>query len=151
MDTTALAKKILGMVPFAATIGVEVVEATPTAATCTLAFRPDLGNHVGTPHAGVVFSLAESCSGAVAGAMLGDKLMSGLIVVLKSTSIRYRRPVAGAATATAKLLGDPAEIIAAIESEGRADFDIEVHIVGENGGDGAFGTFTWAARGGKIG
>lgn len=147
MDTTKIAKQILGMVPFAGTIGVVVEAASHTEATCTMAFRPDIGNHVGTPHAGALFTLGESCSGALMAAVLGDLIMSqGLLVVLKEATVRYRKPVNGDAHAVATMAMTAAEIRAAVEADGRIDVPVDVHVTDHEGGEGTTIAFLWAVR-----
>jgi uncharacterized protein (TIGR00369 family) len=146
MDTTAFAQKVISSIPFVGLVDITVESAGPEQAVATMPWRTPIGNHVGTPHAGAMFTLAESCSGALACGLLAEQIAGGLLVVVKESTIRYRRPVVGDARAVATLLTPAAEVIAAVNDEGRADFVVSVQILGTNGGDGATAEFTWAAR-----
>ena len=65
-------------VPFANHTGVVIEELAAGTARATLALRPEVSNHIGTMHAGAVFTLAEAASGAaMAGAFANSRARSG--------------------------------------------------------------------------
>ena len=53
-----------GAVPFAGHVGVQITELEPGACSVRLPDRPDIRNHVGSQHAGALFSAGEAASGA---------------------------------------------------------------------------------------
>ncbi len=60
------------LVPLVATLDLEYGPATPEHATVTLRDQPQYRNHVGGPHAALMFGVAESATGAAAIAAFGD-------------------------------------------------------------------------------
>ena len=68
MDFDSLRAQFAAAVPFARHAGVEIVEIADGFARTQLTQSEQLSNHIGTLHAGAIFTLAETASGA---AMLG--------------------------------------------------------------------------------
>ena len=69
MQVFDLLREQLGKtVPFANHVGVEIVEVGEGTATARLDEQPHTRNHIGSQHAGALFTLAEAASG---GAMAG--------------------------------------------------------------------------------
>jgi uncharacterized protein (TIGR00369 family) len=52
--------------PFAATLGIELVEASKGHCVMRMTVRPDMLNGAGVAHGAVVFALADTASGAAA-------------------------------------------------------------------------------------
>ena len=70
LDLPTLAATMTASVPFAGTIGVRYLEVGPEGAdgaraVVALPDAPAVHNHVGGPHAGAMFTLGETASGAV--------------------------------------------------------------------------------------
>ncbi len=114
-DTGAL---FLQSVPFARTLGVSFDSVESGTAVARLADRPDLHNHVGGPHAGVVFSLAESASGAAMLSLFGDTLDRATPLATVGR-VAYRKLALGDLTAEAVVQAERAAVLAEL-SEGRA-------------------------------
>lgn len=57
--------------PWARELGVEYLELEPGHCRVALALRPEMLNHQGTPHGGVIFSLADVAFGAACNARGG--------------------------------------------------------------------------------
>ncbi len=79
IDSRQVAAGMLEAVPFARTLGIEFVEVAPEAeggvrVTVRLPDSPATHNHVGGPHAGAMFTLGETASGAVVLAAFGQLL-----------------------------------------------------------------------------
>jgi uncharacterized protein (TIGR00369 family) len=68
MDFDSLRTQFAQAVPFARYAGVEIVEIADGLARTQLTQSEQLSNHIGSLHAGAIFTLAETASGA---AMLG--------------------------------------------------------------------------------
>jgi acyl-coenzyme A thioesterase PaaI-like protein len=64
IDFDAIAKGMAIAVPYIAHMGIEVTEMSEGEATAVLPDRPELHNHVGSQHAGALFGVAETASGA---------------------------------------------------------------------------------------
>jgi uncharacterized protein (TIGR00369 family) len=116
---------LLGAVPLTRTLGLEVLEVTPTTATLRLPDNPSLHNHVGGPHAGALFSLAESASGAVVIAAFGATMARAVPLAVEAT-IRYRALAKGPVTATATLVEAASEVLDALDAGTRPEFDVTV-------------------------
>ena len=58
IDYDAIAAGLTQAVPFAGFLGLEITEVGPGRATVQLPDRAELGNHVGSQHAGALFTAA---------------------------------------------------------------------------------------------
>jgi acyl-coenzyme A thioesterase PaaI-like protein len=63
-DFEAIAAGMNQAVPFAGHVGLEIESIVPGEAVVVLPERSELTNHVGSQHAGALFTLAENASGA---------------------------------------------------------------------------------------
>jgi acyl-coenzyme A thioesterase PaaI-like protein len=114
-------------VPFANTIGVELVEVSPEKGVARIAKRPEVENHIQTMHAGVIFTLGEAASGAALGGVLGDLLMAARPVAAEA-SIKYLKTGKTDLTATARAEREAEAIRAELQEAGKVVFKILVHI-----------------------
>src|ERR1700709_2442432 len=64
VDLELIAKSMGTAVPYIRHMGMEVTAMEVGAATALLPDRPELHNHVGSQHAGALFGVAETASGA---------------------------------------------------------------------------------------
>lgn len=141
MDLTQL---LPSLVPFIGTVGLRIDEITPGHAVATLPSRPEVHNHIGTCHAGAVYTLGESASGGVVLSLFAD-LLPGAFIALKTATVTHTKARAGDVVATAALVGDPRETRAAYDQGGKADFDVDVRLtVGDV--EIAHVVYTWAVR-----
>lgn len=104
VDVEMLAEGMLAAVPFARTLGIEFVAADDGGQVVTLRL-PDaeqLHNHVGGPHAGALFTLADTASGAVVTAVFAAQLARAVPLVVRA-EIGYRKLARGTVRATARL------------------------------------------------
>src|SRR5262245_50402140 len=118
---------LLDAVPFARTLGITFTSVTPTSAVAQLPDDPRLHNHVAGPHAGAMFSLAETASGAVVLAAFGSVLDRAVPLAVRSC-ISYQKLAMGTVTATATLARPADEVIGELESGTRPEFDVVVTI-----------------------
>jgi acyl-coenzyme A thioesterase PaaI-like protein len=113
---------LIDAVPFNATLGIEIVEATANAVTLRLPLRPELANHVGSMHAAAQYGLGEAASGALNVLIFGEQLAQ-LIPLNKSAQIDYRRPSQGDLIARAELSDEAIQQVRdAFAKEKRAKF-----------------------------
>lgn len=136
---------LLETVPFARTLGITYDKVDEATAVCRLPDRPDLHNHVGGPHAGALFTLAESASGAVTLAAFGDQLSRAVPLPTTST-IRFRKIAQGEVVAQARLLADRAAVVAQLDAGERPEFDVAVEITNAEGVLVSELTVTWTLR-----
>lgn len=132
-------------VPMVRTLGLEFTETTAEHAVVSMPDRGEYHNHLGGPHAGAMFTLAESASGAVVLAAFGD-LLSRAVPLAVRAEIGYRKLAMGPVTATARLGRPAAEVVAELDAGERPEFPVAVEI---RRGDGAVTgemTVVWTLR-----
>lgn len=100
-------------------LGIALHEVTCGAATATIADIPEHRNHLGTLHAGALFALGETASGAaIAGAIA--PILQDAKPLAKTARIEYLRPARGEITATATI-PDPGALQALVCANGRVN------------------------------
>lgn len=132
-------------VPMVATLGLEYLETTPERAVLRLPDQAAYHNHVGGPHAGALFTLGESASGAIMVAAFGDQLSRAVPLAVRA-DIDYRKLAKGDVTATATLNGPAGEVVAALDRGERPEFVVTVEIARGDGAITAVMTVTWTLR-----
>lgn len=140
-DVQRLAAEMLGSVPFAQTLGIEFVAVTAPDSSgaprvvVRLPDSPATRNHVGGPHAGALFTLGETASGAVVLAVFGKHLDRAVPLAVRA-EIGYRRLAMGAVRATARLGRPVAEVLSELDGGRRPEFPVLVEIEAEENPDG---------------
>lgn len=132
-------------VPFVRTLGLEEVEVSAERAVLRL---PDVAaqrNHVGGPHAGAMFSLGESASGAVVLLHFGATLDRATPLAV-GASIRYLKLALGPVTASATLGRPATEVLAELDAGERPEFDVPVQLSTEDGTVTGEMTVLWTLR-----
>src|SRR6187455_145467 len=102
VDFDAIAKGLTMAVPFAGHVGLEITEVSAGEATVVLPQRAELNNHVGSQHAGALFTAAETASGAAFVGAFALR-MGDVVPLAKSAEIAYEKIANGPITATGKL------------------------------------------------
>lgn len=144
MNFNDLRPMLTNMVPFIQTVGIRLDEIGLGTATATLPAAHAVNNHLGTAHAGAVYTLGESASGGVVLSMFYDGLPK-VFIALKSSTVSHKKAVPGDVVATASLNEDPKAIRTRYDETGKCDFEVPVALhVGEV--LTAEITFTWAVR-----
>jgi acyl-coenzyme A thioesterase PaaI-like protein len=145
VDYEAVAAGLNEAIPFNRHLGLVVEEVAPGRGVVTLPDGDHLHNHVGSQHAGGLFSAGEAASG---GAFLGAfaEHLGGLTPLAKSASIDYRKIARGPVTATGTLDADVDALLASIESDGRVEFPIGVEMTDGDGNVVATMTVHWHVR-----
>jgi acyl-coenzyme A thioesterase PaaI-like protein len=145
MDYEAVRTGLEGAIPFNKHLGLEVVEVGPGKGVVRLPAGDHLHNHVGSQHAGGLFSAGEAASG---GAFIGAFAahLANVTPLAKSARIDYLKLAKGPITATGALQRDPAELLAELESAGRTEFPIDVSLTDESGTEVARMTVDWHVR-----
>ena len=121
VDFDAIAKGMAMAVPFAGHLNLEITEVGPGEATVVLPRRPELTNHVGSQHAGALFTVAETASGAAFVGAFAVR-MGEVTPLARQAEIQYLKIANGAIEAHAKLGVDAAEALATLDSEGKVEF-----------------------------
>lgn len=132
IDYSALGQLFAAAVPFAAFLGIEYDEVAPGRAVLRLRDDPAKHNHIGTLHAGALFSLAESASGICVMAAIAERL-NGVTPLAARAEITYRQVARGDVTATATIGQPVAEVLAALDEAGKVRFPVRVELTDARG------------------
>jgi acyl-coenzyme A thioesterase PaaI-like protein len=144
-DFEAIKQGLSQAVPLVRTLGLEYLELSAERALLRLPDRADLHNHVGGPHAGAMFTLGESATGAVVIGSFAD-LLGQFTPLAAGAQIRYRALAMGPVTAEATLARPVDEIRAELAEAGKVRFDVDAVIRDEAGTTTGEMTVSWALR-----
>ena len=144
MDYEAIRAGFGQAIPFVKFLGLEFLELGPGTATVRLPERPDHTNHVGSQHAGALFTVAEAASG---GAFVGSfaERLGEVTPLAKAARIDYLKIAKGPIDATGTL-ADPDAALATLDAEGKVEFQIEVELNDAGGTRVASATVDWHVR-----
>jgi uncharacterized protein (TIGR00369 family) len=145
VDFDAIAKGMAMAVPFVGHLGLEIVEMTAGEASVRLPRRQQLTNHVGSQHAGALFTVAETASGAAFVGAFAIR-MGEVTPLAKSAEISYEKIAEGAVLATAKLGVEPARALETLDAEGKVEFPCEIELTDAAGARVATATVHWHVR-----
>jgi acyl-coenzyme A thioesterase PaaI-like protein len=144
-DTSWVGAAMKQTVPWVRTVGVEFGEITAERA---IAYLPDVAeqhNHVGGPHAAMIFGLGETASGAVGLASFGAAMERATPLVVRS-EIGYLKLARGPLTAVAVLDRPAAEVLAELDAGTRPEFTVTVTITDAEGRETSRMTVAWTLR-----
>jgi acyl-coenzyme A thioesterase PaaI-like protein len=145
MDYEAIRSGLEGAIPYNVHLGLEVAEVAPGRGVVRLPDRAEIRNHVGSQHAGALFSAGEAASGAAFVGAFAERL-GDLTPLAEGADISYRKLAQGVITATARLEIDPAELLAALDEDGVVRFPVEVELTNALGEAVAGMTVRWHLR-----
>jgi uncharacterized protein (TIGR00369 family) len=145
VDFDAIAQGMTMAVPFAGHLGLEITEMSAGEATVRLPRRPELLNHVGSQHAGALFTLAETASGAAFVGAFAIR-MGDVTPLARSADINYEKIAEGPIQAHAKLAVDAADALATLDADGKVEFPCEIELTDGSGNRVATATVRWHVR-----
>ena len=130
MDFETLRAQFAAAVPFARHAGDENVEIGDGIARTQLTQTEQLSDHIGSLHAGAIFTLAETASGA---AMLGAfaEMATAIRPLATEAKISYLKLGRGTIQAQARTVMAGAELREQLRSSGLAAFEINVDVQDE--------------------
>lgn len=145
IDYDLIAKGMTQAVPFAGHLNLEITEVSAGEATVLLPERPELLNHVGSQHAGALFTAAETASGAAFVGAFAER-MGDVTPLARSAEISYEKIAKGEITAKGRL-GVPAEeALATLDAEGKVEFPCEIELTDAEGTLVAAANVRWHVR-----
>ncbi|MGN2364826.1 DUF4442 domain-containing protein [Streptomyces luridiscabiei] len=136
---------LVATVPMARTLNLEFLETTAERAVVRLPDQAEYHNHVGGPHAGAMFTLAESASGAIVIAAFGDQMSRAVPLAVKA-EIGYKKLAMGEVTATATLGRPISEVVAQLDAGERPEFPVAIEIRRADGAVTGEMTVVWTLR-----
>jgi acyl-coenzyme A thioesterase PaaI-like protein len=114
-------------------------------AVALLPGRDELKNHVGSQHAGALFTVAETASGAAfVGAFL--ERMADVTPLARDAEIAYEKIARGPIEARATLGMPKDEALATLDGAGKVEFPCEVVLSDAEGTQVASATVRWHVR-----
>jgi acyl-coenzyme A thioesterase PaaI-like protein len=145
IDFDAIAEGMTQAVPFAGFLGLEITKVAPGKAVVVLPERPELKNHVGSQHAGALFTAAETASGAAFVGAFAER-MGDVTPLARSAEISYEKIANGPIEAHATL-GVPAdEALATLDADGKVVFPCQIELTDAEGQRVATATVEWHVR-----
>lgn len=132
-------------VPFAKHTGVALLEIGAGTAVAQLEQSADSVNHIGSQHAGALFTLGETASGGAMSGAFAEMIMS-IRPVAAAAEIRYLKIAKGTVTARAKTATPPEDLLAVLKAARKATFDVDVVMSAEDGTDVATMRVVWDVR-----
>lgn len=144
-DTSWVGDAMGQAVPWVRGAGITFSETTPRRCTAHLPDAPERHNHVGGPHAAMIFGLGETASGAVGLAAFGATAERATPLVV-SSEVRYLRLAKGPLTAVAELDRDPADVLAELDAGTRPEFTVSVVITDADGRETTRMAVVWTLR-----
>lgn len=145
MDFATVADQMPTLVPMVGTLNLEFLELSPQRAVLLLPDQQPYHNHIGGPHAGAMFTLAESATGALVLGNFGP-LLGVATPLAVSATIRFKKVALGPLTAEAVLGEDPAQIAEQVRAGERPEFPIEVTLTTADGKITGSADFLWTLR-----
>lgn len=145
MKPSEIVEALAAAVPFNRYLALEYGDVVPGRAEVRLADRDEHRNHVGTLHAGALFSVAEAASGAAFVAAFAEQLVN-VIPVVESAEIRYLAPARGTVTATATLTVAHEVLLEELERDGKTRPSVDVKLTDAAGCEVATMQVRWNVR-----
>jgi uncharacterized protein (TIGR00369 family) len=127
IDYQSLRTQLTAAVPFARHAGVEITEIADGSAVAQLVQSEPLSNHLGSVHAGAIFTLGETASGA---AMVGAFAQTATMIrpLATSASISYLKLGRGTLTAQARTEIPGADLRRQLHENGLVTFQVHVDV-----------------------
>lgn len=135
-----------GAVPFAQHAGVKLTHVEAGLARAELEQTATSVNHIGTQHAGALFTLGETASGGAMAGLFADRILS-VRPIAGEAQVRYTRLAKGRITAEARVAGARESIIAAFERDKKVAFDVTVTLSDAEDKEVATMRVSWTVKG----
>jgi uncharacterized protein (TIGR00369 family) len=145
VDFDAIAKGMSMAVPFAGHLNLEITEVAAGEAKVILPRRPELTNHVSSQHAGALFTVAETASGAAFVGAFAIR-MGEITPLARRAEIDFLKIANGPITATATLGVEAADALATLDATGKVEFPCAVVLTDQSGTEVATATVHWHVR-----
>ena len=131
MDYDALRQGLQQAVPFNSHLGLEIREVSDDRGVVCLRDHDHLRNHVGSQHAGALFSAGEAASGAAFVGMFAERL-GDITPLAESAEITYKKVAKGEILATGRLGGGD-DLLQALDEDGKVRFCVDVELADRSG------------------
>ncbi|MET8756426.1 DUF4442 domain-containing protein [Lentzea sp. NPDC004782] len=144
-DVSFLANAMKQAVPYVKTTGIEFEEVSPGRVVASLPDNEALHNHIGGPHAAMMFGLGESASGAVVMSAFAAHLGKATPLAVRA-EIAYKKVAMGVVRAEAVLGRSADDVLAELDSGTRPEFPVTVTITDAEGVTTCEMTVVWTLK-----
>lgn len=144
-DFDAIAKGMTMAIPFAGHLGVTVTRMAEGESVALLPERDELKNHVGSQHAGALFTVAETASGAAFVGTFAER-MGEITPLARNADIDYEKIARGPIEASATLGMSKDDALATLDRDGKVEFPCTVVLTDAEGTQVASATVRWHVR-----
>ncbi|GAA3680576.1 acyl-coenzyme A thioesterase PaaI-like protein [Lentzea atacamensis] len=144
-DVSFVADAMKQAVPWVKTTGIDFEEVSTSRVVASLPDDETLRNHVGGPHAAMMFGLAETASGAVVMAAFAAHMGKATPLVVRA-DIAYKKVAMGVLRAEAVLGRAADEVLAELESGTRPEFPVNIMITNAEGVTTGEMTVVWTLK-----
>jgi acyl-coenzyme A thioesterase PaaI-like protein len=144
-DFDAIAQGMTQAVPFAGFLDLDITSVAAGEAVVVLPERAELTNHVGSQHAGALFTVAEAASGAAFVGAFAERI-GEVTPLARSAEISYEKIAKGPIEARARLAVPAEEALATLDSAGKVEFPCEIELTDASGLRVAVATVHWHVR-----
>jgi uncharacterized protein (TIGR00369 family) len=145
MDFATLAGQMPSQVPMVGTLNIEFLELEPQRVLLRLPDQPEYHNHIGGLHAGAMFTLAETATGALVLGNFGMHLARAVPLAVEG-SIHYLKIARGPVFAEAAMAESADEILATLDDGKRPEWRIPVKLSVEDGTVTGESSFVWTLK-----
>ena len=133
MDFDALRVGLQQAIPYNSHLWLEIREVSPERGVVLLPDRDELRNHVGSQHAGALFSAGEAASGAAFVGVFAER-MGDITPLAQRAEISYAKIASGEIMATGRVEGDGAgELLERLDADGTVRFGVDVELSDRSG------------------
>lgn len=132
VDFEAVKTGMPTLVPMVGTLSLEFLELNETTAVLRLPDQREYHNHIGGLHAGAMFTLGESASGALVLGNFADHLARVTPLAVEAR-ISYKKVAMGPVLATAVMTRQVDDILAEVDSGTRPEFRVDITLATEDG------------------
>ena len=145
MDFATLVGQMPTQVPMVGTLNIEFLELDPQRVLLRLPDQPDYHNHIGGLHAGAMFTLAETATGALVLGNFGMHIARAVPLAVDG-SIRYLKIARGPVYAEATMAETADEILGQLDGGQRPEWRIPVSLSTEDGTVTGESSFLWTLK-----
>jgi acyl-coenzyme A thioesterase PaaI-like protein len=145
IDYALIGEGMKQAVPWVGTHSVTFEHVSAERVVASLPDAADQHNHVGGPHAAMIFGIGETASGAVVMAAFAEQ-MSRALPLVATADIRYHKVAKGDLRAEAVLGRAAEEIIAELDAGQRPEFPVYVTVTNAEGVTTTELTVVWTLR-----
>lgn len=135
-----------GAVPFARHAGVKLTHVEAGLARAELEQTATSVNHIGTQHAGALFTLGETASGGAMAGLFADRILN-VRPIAGEAQVRYTLLAKGRITAEARVAGARENIMATFERDKKVAFDVTVTLSDAEEKEVATMRVSWTVKG----